>query len=134
MIVLASFVSPFRADRDQVRSLHDAAGMPFSEVHVHVPLEVAEARDPKGLYAKARAGEIKNFTGIDSPYEAPEKPEVVVNTAENRQVDCPIFNTLTQISFSVLVFVIVVFFIFVVIAIDVDIVIFIVFLFCGWYF
>lgn len=81
VIVLASFVSPFRADRDQVRSLHDAAGMPFSEVHVHVPLEVAEARDPKGLYAKARAGEISGFTGIDQPYEAPETPELRIDTS-----------------------------------------------------
>lgn len=82
VIVLASFVSPFRADRDQVRGMHAAAGMPFIEVFVEVPLEVAESRDPKGLYAKARAGEIKGFTGIDQPYEAPESPEIVVNTAD----------------------------------------------------
>ncbi len=82
VIVLASFVSPFRADRDQVRAMHAAAGMPFLETYVEVPLEVAESRDPKGLYAKARAGEIKGFTGIDQPYEAPETPEIVVNTAE----------------------------------------------------
>ncbi len=81
VIVLASFVSPFRADRDQVRALHEAAGMPFAEVHVHVPIDVAEARDPKGLYAKARAGEIKGFTGIDQPYEAPEHPELRVDTS-----------------------------------------------------
>ena len=82
VIVLASFVSPFRADRDQVRAMHAAAGMPFLETYVEVPLEVAESRDPKGLYAKARAGEIKGFTGIDQPYEAPETPEIVVNTAD----------------------------------------------------
>lgn len=82
VIVLASFVSPFRADRDRVRSMHAAAGMPFLEAYVEVPLDVAESRDPKGLYAKARAGEIKGFTGIDQPYEAPENPEIVVNTAE----------------------------------------------------
>ena len=81
VIVLASFVSPFRADRDQVRTLHAAAEMPFIEVHVHVPLEVAEARDPKGLYAKARAGEISGFTGIDQPYEAPESPELRIDTS-----------------------------------------------------
>jgi adenylylsulfate kinase len=82
VIVLASFVSPFRADRDQVRAMHAAANMPFLEAFVDVPIEVAESRDPKGLYAKARAGEIKGFTGIDQPYEAPESPEIVVNTAE----------------------------------------------------
>ena len=82
VIILASFVSPFRADRDQVRAMHEAAGMPFLETYVEVPLELAESRDPKGLYAKARAGEIKGFTAIDQPYEAPETPEIVVNTAE----------------------------------------------------
>lgn len=82
VIVLASFVSPFRADREQVRRMHEDAGMPFLEAYVRVPLEVAEARDPKGLYAKARAGEIKGFTGIDQPYEEPTSPELVVDTAE----------------------------------------------------
>ena len=82
VIVLASFVSPFRSDRDRVRAMHASAAMPFLETYVEVPLEVAESRDPKGLYAKARAGEIKGFTGIDQPYEAPENPEIVVNTAE----------------------------------------------------
>ena len=81
VIVLASFVSPFRADRDSVRAMHAAAGMPFLEVHVEVPLEVAEERDPKGLYRKARAGEIRGFTGIDQPYEAPDRPELVLSTA-----------------------------------------------------
>lgn len=82
VIALSSFVSPYRADRDQVRALHDASDMPFIEIYVECPLEVAEERDPKGLYKKARAGEIKNFTGIDDPYEAPTKPELVLNTAE----------------------------------------------------
>ena len=81
VIVLASFVSPFRGDRDQVRKMHQDASMPFFEAYVRVPLEVAEARDPKGLYAKARAGEIKGFTGIDQPYEEPEHPEMVVDTS-----------------------------------------------------
>ena len=76
VIALSSFISPYRADRDQARSLHEAAGMAFIEIHVDCSLEVAEQRDPKGLYKKARAGEIKNFTGIDDPYEAPEKPEI----------------------------------------------------------
>ena len=71
----------FRADREQVRSMHRSASMPFIEVYVEVPLDVAESRDPKGLYQKARAGEIRGFTGIDQPYEAPETPELVVHTA-----------------------------------------------------
>jgi adenylylsulfate kinase len=80
VIVLSSFVSPYRADRDLVRKLHDDAGMAFIEVYVEVPLSVAEERDPKGLYKKARAGQIKNFTGIDDPYEAPTQPELVLHT------------------------------------------------------
>jgi adenylylsulfate kinase len=82
VIVLSSFVSPYRDDRDTVRALHEAAGMDFIEVFVDVPLDVAEQRDPKGLYKKARAGEIKNFTGIDDPYEKPDKPEIHINSAE----------------------------------------------------
>lgn len=78
VIVLSSFVSPYRADRELVRKLHADAGMDFIEVYVDVPLEEAEKRDPKGLYKKARAGEIKNFTGISDPYEAPEHPELVL--------------------------------------------------------
>lgn len=82
VITLSSFVSPYRADRDIVRDLHVEAGMDFIEVFVDVPLDVAESRDPKGLYKKARAGEIKNFTGIDDPYEAPNDAEVVLNSHE----------------------------------------------------
>jgi adenylylsulfate kinase len=80
VIVLSSFVSPYRADRDNVRKLHAESGMDFIEVYVDVPLSEAEKRDPKGLYKKARAGEIKNFTGIDDPYEAPEQPELVLHS------------------------------------------------------
>lgn len=76
VIALSSFISPYKADRDQVRALHEEAGMDFIEVYVDCSLEAAEERDPKGLYKKARAGEIKNFTGIDDPYEAPDKPEI----------------------------------------------------------
>lgn len=76
IIVLSSFISPYRADRDLVRELHAAADLPFIEVFVDCPLDEAEKRDPKGLYKKARAGEIKNFTGIDDPYEAPAAPEL----------------------------------------------------------
>ena len=80
LIVLASFISPFRAERRLARDLLEEGE--FFEVHVDVPLRVAEDRDPKGLYKRARAGEIANFTGIDSPYEPPEAPELVLNAAE----------------------------------------------------
>ncbi len=80
LIVITSFISPYISDRDLARKLHDDAGVPFLEVYVEVPLAVAEKRDPKGLYKKARAGEIKGFTGIDDPYEPPPKPELVVAT------------------------------------------------------
>ena len=83
VIVLASLVSPFREDRDQVRALHDEWSLPFFEVFVDVPLEVAESRDPKGLYKKARAGEIRDFTGIHQPYESPERPELVLASHES---------------------------------------------------
>jgi adenylylsulfate kinase len=76
ILVLSSFISPYRADRDTVRELHDAGGMSFLEIFVDCSLEEAEKRDPKGLYKKARAGEIKNFTGIDDPYDAPVNPEL----------------------------------------------------------
>lgn len=79
-IALSSFISPYRVDRDRVRELHDAAGLPFIEVFVDCSLAVAEDRDPKGLYKKARAGEIKGFTGIDDPYEAPVNPEIHLHT------------------------------------------------------
>ena len=81
-IVLASLVSPFRADRDGVRALHDEWQLPFLEAFVDVPLAVAESRDPKGLYRKARAGEIRDFTGIHQPYEAPESPEIVLRSGD----------------------------------------------------
>ena len=78
VIVLTAFVSPFRADRDKARALVDEGD--FIEVFCSADLGVCEERDTKGLYAKARAGEIKEFTGISSPYEAPEKPELSVDT------------------------------------------------------
>jgi bifunctional enzyme CysN/CysC len=78
LVVLVSFISPFRAERRLARERVEVGE--FIEVHVDTPLDVAEERDPKGLYAKARAGELRNFTGIDSPYEAPESPEVHVDT------------------------------------------------------
>lgn len=80
LISLTSFISPYRADRDNARALHDAAKLPFFEVYVDCPLDEAEKRDPKGLYKKARAGQLKGFTGIDDPYEAPLKPELQLRT------------------------------------------------------
>jgi bifunctional enzyme CysN/CysC len=78
LIVLVSFISPFRAERRIVRQM--VGDGEFWEVFVDAPLEVAEERDVKGLYKKARAGEIKNFTGIDSPYEPPRNPEIHLET------------------------------------------------------
>ncbi|AKM08180.1 sulfate adenylyltransferase subunit CysN [Pelagerythrobacter marensis] len=80
LIVLTAFISPFRAERQMVRAMIDECE--FIEIFVDTPLEVAEARDVKGLYKKARSGQLKNFTGIDSPYEEPEAPEIRVNTVE----------------------------------------------------
>ncbi len=82
LLSLSSFISPYKNDRDEVRELHEQAGLEFIEVFVDCSLEEAEKRDPKGLYKKARAGEIKNFTGIDDPYEAPTNPEVHLHTDE----------------------------------------------------
>jgi adenylylsulfate kinase len=81
-ITLASFVSPYREDRDAVRALMGEGD--FIELFVDTPLELCEDRDPKGLYKKARAGEISNFTGISAPYEAPEQAELIIKTAECR--------------------------------------------------
>jgi adenylylsulfate kinase len=80
IIAVTSFISPYRADRDAVRKLHDDAKIPFLEVYVNCPIDEAEKRDPKGLYKKARAGQLKGFTGIDDPYEAPAKPELELRT------------------------------------------------------
>lgn len=82
VISLSSFISPYKGDRDEVRELHEKTGLDFIEVFVDCSLEEAEKRDPKGLYKKARAGEIKNFTGIDDPYEAPVDPEIHLKTDE----------------------------------------------------
>ncbi|MDF1822356.1 MAG: adenylyl-sulfate kinase [Alcanivoracaceae bacterium] len=85
VINLTAFISPYREDRQLARELADGD---FIEIHVDAPLEACEARDPKGLYKKARAGEIPEFTGISAPYEAPEKPELHINTAENSVDEC----------------------------------------------
>jgi bifunctional enzyme CysN/CysC len=83
--VLCSFISPFRAERRMVREL--VGDGEFVEIHVDTPLEVCKQRDPKGLYARAMEGKIKNFTGIDSPYEPPEKAEIVVDTSKGSAED-----------------------------------------------
>ncbi|KAL2916825.1 Adenylyl-sulfate kinase [Polyrhizophydium stewartii] len=80
VIALTSFISPYASDRDDARRLHDEAGVPFIEVFVDVPIDVAERRDPKGLYKKARAGLIKGFTGIDDPYEPPAHAEIHIRS------------------------------------------------------
>jgi len=82
VVTLASFISPYKADRDEVRTLFTEADLEFCETHVSASLEVCEGRDPHGLYKKARAGEIKGFTGIDDPYEAPESAELTLDTGE----------------------------------------------------
>ena len=79
---LTSFISPYRSDRATARELHVSRSIPFIEVYVHIPLAVAESRDPKGLYAKARKGEIKEFTGVSAPYEEPENAEIVIKSGE----------------------------------------------------
>ena len=81
VVTITSFVSPYRADRDLVRKIHDEAKIPFIEVFIDTPVELCEERDPKGLYKKARAGEIKGFTGVNDPYEPPLKPELTLHTA-----------------------------------------------------
>jgi bifunctional enzyme CysN/CysC len=76
VVAIVSLVSPYRSDRDKVRAAHDVAQMQFVEVFVDTPIEICEARDPKGMYAKARAGEISGFTGVDDPYESPQSPDL----------------------------------------------------------
>ncbi|HLQ44134.1 MAG TPA: adenylyl-sulfate kinase, partial [Planctomycetaceae bacterium] len=78
VVTATAFISPYRADRDKVRAIMGAGG--FVEIYVNASLATCEARDPKGLYKKARAGELKGFTGIDDPYEAPEKAELVLDS------------------------------------------------------
>jgi adenylyl-sulfate kinase len=78
VVVLVALVSPYRADRTAARVVHEHRGLPFLEVHVATSLEECERRDPKGLYARARAGELQGLTGVDDPYEPPEAPDVVI--------------------------------------------------------
>lgn len=93
-VAITSFISPYRADRQIARELHAQASqggddaIPFIEVFVDIPIEVAEQRDPKGLYKKARAGEIKEFTGISAPYEEPLEPEITIRTDKSSVEEC----------------------------------------------
>lgn len=88
VINIVAFISPYRADRDRARSIQEPGD--FLEVFVDAPVEVAESRDPKGLYRKARAGEIREFTGVSAPYEIPEAPEIHLRTAEISASDCAV--------------------------------------------
>lgn len=88
VIVICSLISPYSADRQRVRESCAADGVTFMEVHVSAPLDICEQRDPKGLYRKARTGEIRGFTGIDSPYEEPQAPEIILRTGESSIQDC----------------------------------------------
>ncbi len=88
LVVLVPVISPYRADRATARTRHAEAGLPFLEVFVDTPIEVCEARDPKGLYRLARSGKLTDFTGIDAPYEAPETPDLVIATMGRTTEDC----------------------------------------------
>ncbi|KAF5209071.1 Adenylyl-sulfate kinase [Clavispora lusitaniae] len=86
-VTLTSFISPYIKDRQVARELHESNSLPFVEVYVDVPVDVAEKRDPKGLYKKAREGIIKEFTGISAPYEAPEKPEIHLKNYDGQSIE-----------------------------------------------
>src|SRR5690606_38881203 len=87
LVALVPLISPYRAARERAREVHRVAGLPFFEVFVDTPVELCEQRDPKGLYAKARSGEITGFTGVDDPYEPPEAPELVLRPADGSPAD-----------------------------------------------
>lgn len=94
VVTLTAFISPYRSDRQQVRALHPEGR--FVEVHLDAPLEVCEARDPKGLYVRARAGEIAEFSGVSAPYEAPEEPELRLDTSR-RPLEACVEDVLAQL-------------------------------------
>jgi bifunctional enzyme CysN/CysC len=87
LVAIVSLISPYRVDRDRARDVHREAGLPFYEVFVDTPIELCERRDPKGLYARARAGELRGFTGVDAPYESPEDPELVLRPADGEPAE-----------------------------------------------
>jgi adenylylsulfate kinase len=95
-VVITAFISPYRADRLRARQIALQEKAEFVEVFVDAPLEVCEQRDPKHLYQKARAGQIREFTGIDAPYEAPEDPEIVVRT-DRQSVEQSVTTILEQL-------------------------------------
>ena len=97
LIAVVSLISPYSSERALAREIHVAAQLPFLEVFVDTPLDECERRDPKGLYAKARCGEIKNMTGIDDPYERPERAEVVIRTQEE-EVDSAVTRVLNELA------------------------------------
>ncbi len=86
LVTICALISPYRSDRDRIREQHRQAGLPFLEVFVDTPLAGCEARDPKGMYARARAGEITGFTGVDDPYEPPTGPELVLRPQDGDPV------------------------------------------------
>src|SRR5262249_21910299 len=90
VITIPTFISPYRKDRDGVRALHVQGGLPFIEIHVNTPIETCEQRDPKGLYKKARAGQLKNFTGIDDPYEPPVNAELRIDATTTSPQDAAV--------------------------------------------
>jgi adenylyl-sulfate kinase len=81
LVVIVALISPYATDRQRVRSIHEAAGNAFFEVHIATPLEVCQERDPKGLYAKSQRGEVKGLTGVDDPYDIPDAPDLRIVTA-----------------------------------------------------
>src|SRR5690606_16403302 len=87
VVALVPLISPYRAGRERARAIHDAAGLRFLEVFVNTPIELCEQRDPKGLYAKARAGELRGFTGIDDPYEPPATCELELTPDDGAPLD-----------------------------------------------
>jgi bifunctional enzyme CysN/CysC len=97
LVVLVPVISPYRADRARARAIHLVAGLEFVEVFVDTPLELCEERDPKGLYAKARAGELTGMTGIDDPYEAPDPPDLRVGPADLREQVAAVVAMITPV-------------------------------------
>lgn len=82
LVAIACLISPYRIDREAVRRSHGVAGLPFFEVFVDTPISLCEKRDPKGMYARARAGELRGFTGVDDPYESPDHPDLILRPAD----------------------------------------------------
>jgi bifunctional enzyme CysN/CysC len=97
LIVLVPVISPYRADRDRARAIHAAAGLAFVEVFVDTPIDVCERRDPKGLYARARAGDLTGLTGVDDPYEPPDAPDVHLLPADLREQVAAVVAVITPV-------------------------------------